>query len=59
MTAVWLHMPVRLTVGDHSADVGTLTLGPGDAVGPCLGRLLHRVAEEFETTQEGGNDGSA
>ncbi|WP_411141378.1 hypothetical protein [Streptomyces sp. x-80] len=59
MTAVWLHMPMTLTVGDHTGDIGTLTLGPGDSVGPCLALMLRNVAEACEAIQEGGDDGTS
>ncbi|MFE6689631.1 hypothetical protein ACFVFQ_24525 [Streptomyces sp. NPDC057743] len=60
MTAMWVHMPVTLTVGDHTGRLGTLTIGPGDSVGPSLARMLHDVAEACEShTGEGGDDGTA
>ncbi|MFK0296695.1 hypothetical protein ACIQU6_40345 [Streptomyces sp. NPDC090442] len=60
MTAVWLHMPVTLTVGDHTGNLGTLTIGPGDSVGPRLAGMLRDVAAACEATtaEGGGNDGT-
>ncbi|MBC9714066.1 hypothetical protein H9Y04_15995 [Streptomyces sp. TRM66268-LWL] len=57
MTA--LTLPVRLTVGEHTVEVGELTLGADEQVRPALATLFRRAADACETTmREGGDDGT-
>ncbi|MFK0108528.1 hypothetical protein [Streptomyces sp. NPDC091217] len=57
--AAALTLPVHLTVGEHTVEVGELTLAPGEEVRPALATLFRRAAEAFETAeQEGGSDGT-
>ncbi|MET9253760.1 hypothetical protein [Streptomyces sp. NPDC003717] len=58
MTAPTLTLPVHLTVGEHTVEVGELTLAPGEQVRPALAALFRSVAEAFETDHEGGDDGT-
>ncbi|MFI2037597.1 hypothetical protein ACH470_23560 [Streptomyces bottropensis] len=52
-------LPVHLTVGEHTVEVGTLTLAPGEQLRPALAELFRRVADACEATaQEGGDDGT-
>ncbi|MEU3917104.1 hypothetical protein [Streptomyces sp. NPDC029004] len=54
-----LILPVHLTVGEHTVEVGELTLAPGEQVRPALAGLFRRAAEACQaTTQEGGDDGT-
>ncbi|MFE2043227.1 hypothetical protein ACFXAZ_20320 [Streptomyces sp. NPDC059477] len=53
-----LTLPVRLTVGEHTVEVGELSLAPGEEVRPALAALFRSAAEAFETEQEGGGDGT-
>ncbi|MFM9576788.1 hypothetical protein ACKI1I_03675 [Streptomyces turgidiscabies] len=57
--AAALTLPVSLTVGEHTVEVGDLTLAPGEQVRPALAALFRRAAEACETVeQEGGDDGT-
>ncbi|MFF5001586.1 hypothetical protein ACFY3G_02050 [Streptomyces phaeochromogenes] len=59
MTAPTLTLPVHLTVGEHTVEVGALDLAPGEQVRPKLADLFRRAAEACEATaQEGGDDGT-
>ncbi|MGX1912413.1 hypothetical protein ACWIID_26645 [Streptomyces phaeochromogenes] len=59
MTEPALTLPVHLTVGEHTVEVGELTLAPGEQVRPALATLFRRAADACETTaQEGGDDGT-
>ncbi|MGW8876375.1 hypothetical protein [Streptomyces mirabilis] len=51
-------LPVTLTVGEHTVEVGDLTLAPGEQVRPALAALFRSAADAFETEQEGGEDGT-
>ncbi|WP_416963104.1 hypothetical protein [Streptomyces sp. Agncl-13] len=54
-----LTLPVTLTVGEHTVEVGELSLAPGEEVRPALATLFRRAAEAFESAgQEGGDDGT-
>lgn len=53
-----LTLPVSLTVGDHTVEVGELILEPGSTVRDALGALFRRAAETCESRQEGGDDGT-
>lgn len=58
MAAVFT-LPVSLTVGEHTVEVGELTLAPGEQLRPALAGLFRRAADACEaTTQEGGDDGT-
>ncbi|HEY1176692.1 MAG TPA: hypothetical protein VGF17_11085 [Phytomonospora sp.] len=57
--AAALTLPVRLTVGEHTVEVGDLTLAPGEQVRPALAALFRSAADAFETAgQEGGENGT-
>ncbi|MGW1760988.1 hypothetical protein [Streptomyces mirabilis] len=52
-------LPVTLDVGEHTVEVGDLTLAPGEQLRPALAALFRSAAEAFETVgQEGGEDGT-
>ncbi|MET8098815.1 hypothetical protein ABZV29_20365 [Streptomyces sp. NPDC005236] len=52
-------LPVHLTVGEHTVEVGELSLAPGEQVRPALAALFRRAADACEATaQEGGDDGT-
>jgi hypothetical protein len=51
-------LPVYLTAGEHTAEVGELTLTPGEPIRPALAALFRAAAEAFEADPEGGNDGT-
>ncbi|MBB6415826.1 hypothetical protein [Streptomyces sp. AK010] len=54
-----LTLPVTLTVGEHTVEVGDLTLAPGEEVRPALAALFRSAADAFATgEQEGGDDGT-
>ncbi|MBK6015612.1 hypothetical protein [Streptomyces sp. MBT53] len=54
-----LTLPVTLTVGEHTVEVGELSLAPGEEVRPALATLFRRAAAAFENAgQEGGDDGA-
>ncbi|MGW5673947.1 hypothetical protein ACWEV4_02445 [Streptomyces sp. NPDC003860] len=55
-----LTLSVRLTVSEHTADIGELTLAPGDQVGPALATLFRLAGAACDaTTQEVSPDGTA
>ncbi|MEW1774686.1 hypothetical protein [Streptomyces sp. NPDC086777] len=54
-----LTLHVTLTVGEHTVEVGDLTLAPGEQLRPALAALFRSAADAFEITgQEGGEDGT-
>ncbi|MET9555099.1 hypothetical protein [Streptomyces sp. NPDC006645] len=57
-TEPMLTLPVTLTVGDHTVEVGDLILEPGNTVRDALGALFRRAADTCEAPQEGGDDGT-
>ncbi|MGW9041239.1 hypothetical protein ACWGQL_01535 [Streptomyces lydicus] len=60
MTAPALTLPVLITVGDHTVEVGALTLAAGEQVGPNLAALFRQVADAFEASvEEVTGDGTA
>lgn len=52
MTETTLTLPVQLTVGDHTVEVGALTLAAGKQVGPNLAALFRQATTAFEATVE-------
>ncbi|MGY4990913.1 hypothetical protein [Streptomyces nigrescens] len=52
MTEPTLTLPVQLTDGDHTVEVGALTLAAGELVGPKLAALFHEAAAAFEAPVE-------
>ncbi|WP_244409198.1 hypothetical protein [Streptomyces albofaciens] len=48
-----VHMPVSLTVGDHTGNLGTLSLTPRDNIGVCIADML-RAALRHSTSPETG-----
>lgn len=55
-----LTLPVRLTVGDHTAEVGELHLEPGVSIPSALADLFRAAAEAFDRVpQEVTDDGTA
>ncbi|MFF5495756.1 hypothetical protein [Streptomyces aquilus] len=58
MNAPVITLPVHLTVGEHTAEVGELALAPGEPIRPALAALFRTAAEAFETEPEGGDDGT-
>jgi hypothetical protein len=53
-------MPVQLTVGDHTVEIGRLTLAAGEQAGPSLAALFRKVADAFEApVEEVADDGTA
>ncbi|MCR8576171.1 hypothetical protein [Streptomyces sp. Isolate_219] len=60
MTAPALTLPVQITVGDYTVEVGTLTLAAGEQVGQSLAALFRQIAEAYEATvEEVTGDGTA
>ena len=53
-----LTLPVHLTVGEHTVEVGELTLAPGEQLRPALAELFREAADAIEAGQEGGDDGT-
>jgi hypothetical protein len=40
-----LRLPVRLTIGDHTTDLGTITINAREPVGPQLAEALRVAAD--------------
>ncbi|GAA5056406.1 hypothetical protein [Streptomyces similanensis] len=43
-----LRLPVRLTIGGHSADVGTITVNGREQVGPQIADALRAAADAYD-----------
>ncbi len=54
-----VHMPVSLTVGDHTGNLGTLSLTPRDNIGVCIADMLRAAAEAFDLAGDGSSDDDA
>ncbi|MFB6618217.1 hypothetical protein ACIGFK_07480 [Streptomyces sp. NPDC085524] len=57
-------LPVRLTVGDHTVDIGTVALAPGERLLTHLAALFRTAADACETrtgaqTEEDTTHGTA
>ncbi|WP_405204409.1 hypothetical protein OG795_15385 [[Kitasatospora] papulosa] len=52
-------LPVRLTVGDHTTDVGELTLEPGERIAPALAVLFRDAADALDRAEEASTDGTS
>ncbi|MFE7782048.1 hypothetical protein [Streptomyces nigrescens] len=52
-------LPVHLTVGDHTAEVGELELEPGEDVRTALADLFRAAADAFDQPEEVTPDGTA
>ncbi|MFE4057412.1 hypothetical protein ACFXP3_14130 [Streptomyces sp. NPDC059096] len=53
-----LSLPVSLTVGEHTLEIGELTLGPGEDALDALAELFLAAAVAVEASGEGGDDGT-
>ncbi|MFF9284857.1 hypothetical protein [Streptomyces griseosporeus] len=42
-----LTLPIRLTIGDYSADVGTIEINAREQIGPQIADALHAAADAF------------
>ncbi|MEW2297326.1 hypothetical protein ABZ719_32270 [Streptomyces sp. NPDC006743] len=52
-------LPVRFSVGEHTVEVGELTLAPGEQLRPALAAMFREAADAIENgTDEGGDDGT-
>lgn len=56
-----LTLPVTITVGGYTADVGTLTLDPGETVRDALADLFRAAADSLDRVpaEEVSPDGTA
>ncbi|MDT0305066.1 hypothetical protein [Streptomonospora wellingtoniae] len=52
-----VELPVRISVGEHTAEAGTITLDRGQPVGEQIAEFLRAVADEMETADDGNEDG--
>ncbi|MEV6074360.1 hypothetical protein AB0L80_04475 [Streptomyces sp. NPDC052069] len=51
-------LPVLFTVGEHTVEVGELTLAPGEQLRPALAQMFREAADAIEAGEEGGDDGT-
>ncbi|MEV2203747.1 hypothetical protein AB0E11_27825 [Streptomyces fradiae] len=59
-----LILPVRLTVGEHTAHVGTLDIDPRERIGPQINGALRDLADAIRAAaddehQEVSDDGTS
>ncbi|MCX5161881.1 hypothetical protein OOK39_21840 [Streptomyces sp. NBC_00264] len=59
MISTPLTLPVRITVGEHTTDVGELTLEPGDDIRAALADLFREAADAFDRAEEVTPDGTS
>mgnify|MGYP001501607612 CR=1 FL=1 len=54
-------LPVSVTVGDHTAEVGEIELEPGESVAPALADLFRAAADAVDRAalEEVTTDGTA
>ncbi|WP_406188389.1 hypothetical protein [[Kitasatospora] papulosa] len=52
-------LPVRLTVGDHTTEVGELELEPGQRITPALAALFREAADALDRAEEASTDGTS
>lgn len=49
--------PVTVTIGEDTAEIGTVTLDPAEAVAPQIAELLRAAADAIEHDEEDDEDG--
>ncbi|MFD7994540.1 hypothetical protein [Streptomyces mexicanus] len=56
-----LRLPIRLTIGDYSADVGTITINAREQIAPQIADALRAAADAYErvTAEEVSPDAAA
>ncbi|MGW0134837.1 hypothetical protein [Streptomyces sp. NPDC003299] len=56
-----LILPIRLTIGDYSADVGTIEINAREQIGPQIAEALRAAADAYEgvTAEEVSQDAAA
>lgn len=61
MAAATVTLPVRLSIGEHAVEAGTITLDLTRPTGPQLAEALHAVADALDNDerQEVSTDGTA
>lgn len=52
MSRFTYELPIRLMIGDHAAEVGTISLGNGDDLTDVLPDMLHGLAESIASGEE-------
>jgi len=52
-------LPVRLTVGDHTTEVGELELEDGDSIRPALADLFRSAADALDHLEEVNANGTS
>ncbi|CAM2786383.1 MULTISPECIES: hypothetical protein [Streptomyces] len=51
-TAPTVTLPVRLTIGDHTSEIGELTIAPGKPFTPALADLFRAAADALDRTAQ-------
>ena len=59
MISARITLPVRLTVGDHTTEIGSLELASGEPITPTLAALFREAADALDRAEEASTDGTS